>query len=91
MILAILANALVLSFVICCVVSAALQIIAWSRHAREGSRISVRAFWKPEGHFDEVGLNQMRTARRLLTMGGIAYVAYGAILVVMTIASSQSP
>lgn len=85
MILEILANALIFSFVICCVVSAALQIIAWSRHAREGTGVSIRAFWKPEGHFDEVGLRQIQTARRLLTIGGCAYLAYGGLLVAMTI------
>lgn len=85
MILDILANALLFSFVICCVVSAALQIIAWSRHAREGSRVTLRAFWKPEGHFDPVGLRQIQTARRLLTVGGFAYLAYGGLLVAMTV------
>lgn len=81
----ILANALVYSFIICCVVSAALQIIAWSRHAREDARVSMRALWKPEGYFDEIGLQQMKVARRLLLVGGFAYVAYGALIVAMTI------
>jgi len=82
MTLAVLANALVLSFVICCIVSAGLQVIAWSRHAREGAPVSMRALWQPEGHFDEIGLRQIRLARRLLTVGGIAYLAYGLLMIV---------
>lgn len=81
----ILANALVYSFIICCVVSAALQVIAWSRHAREGAPRSIRALWNPEGYFDHIGLQQMRIARRLLLVGGFAYVAYGALIVAMTV------
>jgi hypothetical protein len=78
--LPLLANALVFSFVICCVASAALQILAWSRHARDGARVSLRAFWRPEGHFDEVGLHQIQLARRLLTVGAFAYLGYGFLL-----------
>jgi hypothetical protein len=81
----IVATALVFSFVICCVVSAALQIIAWSRHAREGVPVSVRALWNPDGHFDEVGLHQIRLARTLLTVGGVAYLTYGLLIVVSTV------
>jgi hypothetical protein len=80
-----LATALLFSFIICCVVSAALQIIAWSRHAREGVQVSVKALWKPEGYFDEIGLHQMRLARRLLALGGWAYLTYGLVLVVTSI------
>ncbi|HET7275250.1 MAG TPA: hypothetical protein VFI91_08700 [Longimicrobiaceae bacterium] len=83
--LGIISTALLLSFVICCVVSALLQILAWSRHAREGAPVSLRALWKPEGHFDEVGLHQIRLARRMLTLGGVAYLSYGVILVVTSI------
>lgn len=78
---ALLSTALLFSFIICCVVSAALQIMAWSRHAKEGVAVSVRALWKPEGYFDPIGLQQMRLARRLLAVGGWAYVTYGLVLV----------
>jgi len=77
---ALLASTLVSSFVICCVVSAVLQILAWSRHAREGVPVSLRALWKPEGHFDEIGLRQIVLARRLLTLGGWAYLTYGLLI-----------
>jgi hypothetical protein len=83
--LALLSNALVYSFIICCLVSAALQILAWSRHAKEGVPVTVRALWQPEGYFDEIGLHQIRLARRLLTVGGIAYLGYGAILLVSNV------
>jgi hypothetical protein len=83
----ILATALLFSFIMCCVVSAALQVMAWSRHALEGVTVTVRALWKPEGYFDEVGLQQMRLARRLLAVGGWAYLTYGLILVGSTIAA----
>lgn len=76
---------LLLTFVVCCVVSAALQILAWSRHAREGAPVSVRALWKPEGHFDEIGLRQIRIARRLLLLGGIAYLSFGVVNVLWTV------
>ncbi|MEX0912043.1 MAG: hypothetical protein WD737_11575 [Gemmatimonadota bacterium] len=78
--LPILANALVLSFITCCLVSAVLQILAWSRHAREGAPVTIRALWRPEGHFDEIGLRQIHLARRLLTLGGLAYLGYGALI-----------
>lgn len=77
----ILATALLFSFIICCVASAVLQVMAWSRHAREGVNVSVRALWRPEGYFDEIGLRQMRLARRLLALGGWAYLTYGLFLV----------
>jgi hypothetical protein len=86
MILAILATALVYAFIICCVVSAALQIVAWSRHSREGVRASFRGVWRPEGLFDEIGLRQMRIARTLLIVGGFAYVVYGGVMVITSIA-----
>lgn len=80
--LAVLASALVFCFVICCVVSAALQILAWTRHAREGVAVSLKALWRPEGYFDEIGLRQILLARRLLTVGGWAYLTYGLLIVV---------
>lgn len=83
MTLAIIGNALVFAFVTCCIVSAILQILAWSRHAREGVTVNLKALWHPEGHFDEVGLHQMRLARRLLLLGGFAYLAFGGLLVAM--------
>jgi len=79
------ATATLSAFVICCVVSAALQIVAWSRHARRGAPVSLRALWKPEGHFDEIGLRQIRLARLLLLVGGVAYLTYGAVNVAATV------
>jgi hypothetical protein len=72
-------TAMLFAFVMCCVLSAALQIIAWSRHSREGAPVSLRALWKPEGHFDPIGLRQIHLARRLLLIGGVAYVTFGAM------------
>lgn len=82
---AVIATATLFAFVICCVVSAALQIIAWSRHAREGAPVSLRALWRPEGHFDEIGLRQIHLARRLLLIGGVAYLTYGALNVAASV------
>lgn len=82
-----LGGALVFAFVVCCVASAVLQIIAWSRHARAGVPVSLRALWRPEGHFDEVGLRRIHLARRLLMAGGFAYLTYGALLLAATVAS----
>jgi hypothetical protein len=73
------ANALLLAFIMCCVVSAMLQVLAWSRHARDGAPISLRALWKPEGHFDEIGIRQIQLARRLLLVGGVAYLSFGVL------------
>jgi hypothetical protein len=81
----IIATALLFSFIMCCVVSAALQVMAWSRHSLEGVSVSVRALWRPEGYFDTIGLQQMRLARRLLALGGWAYLTYGLILVGSTV------
>jgi hypothetical protein len=78
----ILATALVLSFFLCCVVSGILQVLAWSRHARQGAPVSLRALWRPEGYFDPVGLRQILLARRLLTVGAVAYLSYGVLVVV---------
>ncbi|HEX2190300.1 MAG TPA: hypothetical protein VHG51_15435 [Longimicrobiaceae bacterium] len=70
---------LVLTFAACCVASAMLQIVAWTRHAREGALPSLRALWKPEEHFDPVGVRQVTLARSLLTIGGVAYLSYGVL------------
>ena len=77
---AVIASSLVFCFVICCLVSAGLQILAWSRHAKEGVPVTVKALWSPEGYFDEIGLRQVLLARRLLTIGGWAYLTYGLLL-----------
>jgi hypothetical protein len=90
MILSLLATTLVFSFVICCLVSALLQVVAWTRHARDGVPVSLRALWRPEGYFDEIGLHQIRLARRLLTIGGVAYLSYGFLVVVTTILGGVS-
>lgn len=71
-----LAAALLYAFILCCVLSAALQVLAWGRHAREGVRVSVKALWRPEGCFDAVGLRQVRLARRLLNLGVGAYLGF---------------
>jgi hypothetical protein len=81
----IIATSMLFAFVICCVVSAALQIIAWSRHARRGAPVSLEALWSPEGYFDEIGIRQIQLARRLLLVGGFAYLTFGAMNVAMTV------
>ena len=75
-------TALLLSFVFCCVVSGFLQVIAWTRHARAGSAPSLRALRSPEEHFDAIGIRQILLARRLLLVGGAAYLTYGFFLLV---------
>ena len=75
-----LAATLFLSFVVCCLGSALLQLLAWWRHSLEGSAVSMKALWKPEGHFDEVGLMQMRLAKRLILLGAVAYLSYGVLM-----------
>ena len=80
-----LVTAFILSFVFCCVVSGILQLLAWTRHAREGVAPSVRALWRPEEYFDPIGLRQISLARRLLTIGGVAYLSYGVLMVVATV------
>ena len=65
------------SFIVCCVVSAALQIFAWSRHSRGLAAPSLKALWRPEGYFDEIGLRQIRLARLLLIVGVVAYLSSG--------------
>jgi len=68
------------SFIACCVTSALLQVIAWTRHKREGVPINPGALWKPEGFFDPVGLYQMKIARRALIIGAVMYLSYGLIM-----------
>lgn len=80
--LTVVSTALVLSFVFCCVLSGILQVFAWSRHAREGVVPSLRALRDPEPYFDEVGARQIGIARRLLLVGGVAYLSYGFLIVV---------
>jgi hypothetical protein len=81
MTLEIIGNALVSCFIICCLVSAVLQVIAWTRHARAGHSANLRAIWKPENYFDEIGVRQMQLARKLLMLGTFAYLAFGGLLV----------
>jgi hypothetical protein len=76
----VLAVTLLLSFFGCCVGSAVLQLIAWSRHARPGEGPTVRGLWRPEAFLDPVGARQMRLARRLLVVGGLAYLSYGVLM-----------
>ena len=75
-------TAMLLVCVSCCVASALLQIIAWGRHKRPETPVSLRALWKPEGYFDAVGLHQIRLARRLLMVGAAAYLLFGVLLLV---------
>jgi hypothetical protein len=72
---------LFLAFVGCCVASALLQIIASLRHSTGGAR-GFMAMWKPEGKFDDIGVFQMRLARRLLLVGVVAYLSYGLLMMV---------
>ena len=78
----ILSTALLLSFVFCCVASGFLQVRAWGRHARPDVPVSLRALREPEHFFDPIGHRQMILAKRLLTIGGVAYVTYGLLIIV---------
>jgi hypothetical protein len=73
------AAALLLSFFACCVASALLQLVAW-RHVRPGEGPTVRGVWRPEAYFDPVGVRQMKLARWLLIVGGIAFVSHVVVL-----------
>jgi hypothetical protein len=73
------------TFVVCCTVSAVLQILAWSRHSLEGARVSLRGLWRPEGYFDAVGVRQIRLARVLLAVGGVAYLSLGLLILVVNV------
>ena len=75
------AMTLLLSFMGCCIASALLQLIANLRHSRGGPG-GFGAMWKPEGKFDDVGVFQMRLARRLLMVGAVAYLSYGLVTMV---------
>ena len=70
------------SFIACCVASALLQVIAWTRHKREGVVVNPSALWKPEGCFDPIGLYQMKIAKRALIIGGVMYLSYGLLMIV---------
>lgn len=78
------------SFIACCVASALLQMLAWTRHKREGVTINPGALWKPEGHFDAVGLYQMRIAKRALIIGGVMYLSYGLLMIVAGVTNAGS-
>ena len=82
--LPLLASMLFVSFVVCCVGSALLQALAWWRHSHPGSAVHMKALWKPEGHFDSVGMMQMRLARRLILVGVVMYLSYGVLMLVAT-------
>ena len=71
------ASGLLLTFFACCIASTALQVMAWTRHAREGVRVDPRGLWKPEGYFDKTGVHQMRIARWALIIGAVMYLSYG--------------
>jgi len=78
----VLAYAFMLGFIICCLGSAILQIIAWFRQTPPGSKVRLRALWRPEtGPFNEIGLRQMQAARSLLIVGIVAYLFFGALIV----------
>jgi hypothetical protein len=70
------------SFIACCVASALLQIRAWTRHKVDGAPVNPGALWKPEGFFDDIGLHQMRIAKRALLIGGVMYLSYGLLMLV---------
>ena len=70
------------SFIACCVASAALQVLAWTRHKLEGVPINPGALWKPDGFFDSVGLYQMKIAKRALLIGGVMYLSYGLLMII---------
>jgi hypothetical protein len=80
--LQIMAVTLLLSFFACCVASAVLQLIAWSRHSQPGQGPTLRGILKPEAFLDPVGARQMRLARRLLFVGAVAYVSHGVVMLV---------
>lgn len=79
-VLEILGSTLLLTFLACAVASGALQLLAWTRHAREGAPVRLGALWRPHGYFDEVGLRQMLLARTLMLVGIVAYLSYGVLL-----------
>ena len=74
---------LFMSFVACCMASALLQLIASLRHS-SGKGLGFMAMWRPEGKFDEIGVYQMRLAKRLMLVGAVAYLSYGVLMMVMS-------
>jgi hypothetical protein len=82
-------DALVLTFVACCLASAALQMLAWTRHATAFPSI-FGALKNPEKYFDEIGVRQIHLARRLLLIGGAAYLTYGFFLLATMISQNLS-
>lgn len=71
------------SFVACCVASALLQVVAWTRHRKTPETpVHPGALWKPEGFFDPIGTYQMRLARRALIVGMVVYLSYGVLMIV---------
>ncbi|HEU0013532.1 MAG TPA: hypothetical protein VFQ45_07595 [Longimicrobium sp.] len=75
----VIAATLLLSFFACCVGSAILQLLAWN-HVRTGQGPTLRGVWKPDDYFDEIGLRQMRMAKRLLILGSVAFVTHVIVL-----------
>ena len=80
-----LVTAFVSSFILCCLLSGILQLLAWTRHSREGATVSLRALRHPEEFFDPVGRRQIVLARRFLTIGGVAYLSYGVLMLVANV------
>ena len=78
----VLASALLLSFILSCVFSGILQVLAWVKHSRPGVLPALRALWQPEGYLDHIGVRQMRIARALLILGIVAYLSYGLLVFV---------
>jgi hypothetical protein len=76
---ALLSAALLSAFAICCTAACVLQIRAWSRHAREGVRPTLRALRDPAPYLLEAGARQLLLARRLLNLGALAYLLFGAL------------
>jgi hypothetical protein len=81
---------LVLAFIACCLASAALQLVAWLRHSKQDGPTGFRALWKPEERFDEIGVRQIGLARRLLFVGGVAYLSYGFFMLAIMISRNLS-
>ena len=75
----VIAATLLLSFFGCCVASAVLQVVAW-RHVRPGVGPSVKGIYKPDDMLDEVGVRQMKLARWLLIVGGVAFISHIVVL-----------
>jgi hypothetical protein len=76
------ARLLFFSFIACCVASALLQVIAWTKHKKEGAPVNPGALWRPDGFFDPIGIYQMRLAKRALIIGGVLYLSYVVLMIV---------